>query len=531
MRVCFVLSDPAEYDMMINLPFFSAVGVEFGKVFYSTEYLTPQLSSDRTDVLVMDLETPGPDPFECINAIHSQRPLIVILIAPHADYYYAYNAMKAQVNELLIRPLQPEQISQALLDASKAIRSQSTSAFASSNDKSRQVFAEQLAVIIDGRKTLRDINQAFHTTFKDGLFRVVSFALDYREISQIEEIAEQTWHIIRRPLINHIWFHTYDIVHAVIYNEIRLVLNYPASADNEIMRQLPGLFSYVQNACKDSPELKLFMGIGRAYTSINKLSKSCDESKSGLWFRMSSNYSKNRIATYTDDNLSNNYRAKILELDQKITNAMDTLNTKDFIHYVDAYFQLPTDILCSVLAKQVILNQVRHFRNQFEDQINLFDNASTFYYSTKMTLLTSQTFEEYHNRYIKSMTSMFERLSDHTEGASTSKYIARVTRIIENRYMEDLSLESVSEEVELSPNYLSRLFRKETGKTFTDALTEKRITVAKDLLSETDYRVKEICSAVGYSDQRYFSRIFQKIIGITPSEYRSINTSKDVKPR
>lgn len=126
---------------------------------------------------------------------------------------------------------------------------------------------------------------------------------------------------------------------------------------------------------------------------------------------------------------------------------------------------------------------------------------------------------------------MFERLAHHTEGSASSKYIARVMRIIENRYMEDLSLESVSEEVELSPNYLSRLFRKETQKTFTDALTEKRIAAAKELLSETDYRIKEICNAIGYSDQRYFSRIFLKTVGITPSEYRSINASKSVNPR
>lgn len=521
MRVCLALNNYEDYEVISKAPILSAAGMDCGKVLYSSEYLVQVITSDLTDVLVIDAEIAGPDAFECINKIKSQKAIEAIVIAPRADFSYAYQAMKSRVCELLVRPFTPEQISDALLVASKHLRSENSN-MAPGNGNSRNSFAEQVSVIINGTKIIDEINLAYHTTFQEGLFRVVSFAVDYTNIRQIKEIANQVWHAIQKFFHSNFWFHTYDVVYSIIYNEIRIILNYPASADSEIIRLLPNLFLYAQSTCSSSPGLKLFMGVGRAYSDINLLPDSCEESKNGLWNRMSPNHSENRIVTYTDDNISNKYRTKILELDKKIINAMDTLNKELFIKNVNALFELPTDVLCTSFAKHTILNQVRHFRIVFQERINQFDNAYTFYYATKMTLLTSQTFDEYKKRYIRSFSDMFDRLIAYNDESRQAKYISRVKNMIKNDYMHNLTLESVAEEIELSPNYLSRIFREETGKTFSDYLMAQRLDTAKTLLAETEYRIKEISSSVGYADQRYFSRIFTKEFGVTPSEYRSI---------
>ncbi|MDE5909526.1 MAG: helix-turn-helix domain-containing protein [Lachnospiraceae bacterium] len=522
MRVCFALTNQSDYEFILSAPIFSAANVYCGKVVYSSEYLLPLLSNDFTDVLIIDAEIPGPDIFEAISKIKFQKSLEVIVIAPSADFQYAYKSMKAHVSELLVRPFTKEQISNALLDASRLLGSSSQSQIPISS-KSRNMFAEQLSVILNGIKTIHEINHVFHTTFQEGLFRVATFAVDYSNVSQISEIAEQIWHVILRFLHNNIWFNTYDIVYSIIYNEIRIVFNYPAFADAEVLRQLPNLFLYTQNVCNTSPDLKIFMGVGRAYPDINNLPDSCDESKHSIWIRMSPNFPKNRIVTYTDGALSNDDRTKILTLDKQIKNAINALNKHLFIQYINDFFTLPADTLSSVLAKQTLLNHVKFLRDKYMDRINYFENAYSFYYNTKMTLLTSQTFDEYKMRYIKAFTDMFDHLSAYNSDSVQAKYIIRVKNIIENNYMKALSLEAVAEEMKLSPNYLSRLFHKTTGQTFSDYLLNQRIIAAQTLLSETDYRIKEISSSVGYSDQRYFSRIFFNKIGITPSEYRKLH--------
>lgn len=521
MYVCLALADRADYDMILSTLIFPSAGLNCGKVIYSTNHMVPLLTSDRTEILVLDTQIEGPDPFECIAKIESQKPLQVILIAPSWDFTYAYKAMKVSACELLVRPYTPEQISQALLDAARRVRF-GYSNMILPNMNSRNTFAEQISVVL-GNKSISEINCSFHTTFQDGLFRVVSFAVDFPSINQIHDIAVQIWHSTQSFLYTHAWFNTYDIVHAIVYNEIRIILNYAVSIDTELMQMLSSMFRYLQNTCKASPGLELFMGIGQAYSDINKLAASFEESKNAIWARMSSKHPKNRIITHSDSNISDKQQLKILALGKAINNAIDALNKTAFIQSVNAFFDLPVEILCSALAKQVILDTVRYLRDKYRESLDQIDNAYNFYHTTKMALLTSQTFDEYKRRYTRIFTEMFDRLSAYCSSNEQNNYIDRAKAIIDNRYMEDLTLDKVAQEIEISSNYLSRIFHNATGKTFSDYLLEQRLAAARILLEKNDCRIKEISAAVGYSDQRYFSRIFMKKLGVTPTEYRNIH--------
>ena len=72
----------------------------------------------------------------------------------------------------------------------------------------------------------------------------------------------------------------------------------------------------------------------------------------------------------------------------------------------------------------------------------------------------------------------------------------------------------------ISPYYFSKLFKEEAGENFIEYLTKVRIAHAKELLRNPALSIKEICILSGYSDPNYFSRIFKKQEGVTPSEYR-----------
>ncbi|GIP46885.1 hypothetical protein J53TS2_04760 [Paenibacillus sp. J53TS2] len=91
-------------------------------------------------------------------------------------------------------------------------------------------------------------------------------------------------------------------------------------------------------------------------------------------------------------------------------------------------------------------------------------------------------------------------------------------------YMEQdcqcASLQSVAQKVYMTPTYLSMLFRTNTGKTFIEHLTDIRIDKAKELLRTTHLKNYEVAEKVGYQDPRYFSQIFKKKVGVSPSEYR-----------
>lgn len=81
-------------------------------------------------------------------------------------------------------------------------------------------------------------------------------------------------------------------------------------------------------------------------------------------------------------------------------------------------------------------------------------------------------------------------------------------------------LDDIASYLEVSSFYLSKLFKKATGRNFTDLLAEKRVEKAKTLL-RSQMSVKEITFAVGFNSQNYFTKVFKKYCGITPTEYKN----------
>ena len=95
--------------------------------------------------------------------------------------------------------------------------------------------------------------------------------------------------------------------------------------------------------------------------------------------------------------------------------------------------------------------------------------------------------------------------------------------IDENYTDENLSLNAVAKAANISPNYFSGVFSQEMGQTFVEYLPEKRMTRAKELLRYSGKRSSEVAYEVGYRDPRYFSFLFKKTQGCTPSSYRMGN--------
>ncbi|WP_312894782.1 response regulator transcription factor [Paenibacillus eucommiae] len=101
-----------------------------------------------------------------------------------------------------------------------------------------------------------------------------------------------------------------------------------------------------------------------------------------------------------------------------------------------------------------------------------------------------------------------------------SKEISEVIRYIDEHYAEELTLHELADAVQVSPNYLSSLFKKETGINFADYLLQHRIEKAKELLLGTFCKTYEVAEQTGFANQSYFSRAFKKITGVGPKEFR-----------
>jgi len=105
-------------------------------------------------------------------------------------------------------------------------------------------------------------------------------------------------------------------------------------------------------------------------------------------------------------------------------------------------------------------------------------------------------------------------------GDPSDVYTDRAIEEIRLRYVSDITVEETASKLGISAGYLSRIFKKKTGRTFYDYLAFIRMRQAMELLLDPTIRIQEVADRVGYLDQRYFSQRFRQIVGCTPSEYR-----------
>ncbi|MGO4699235.1 helix-turn-helix domain-containing protein [Paenibacillus sp. 2TAB26] len=100
--------------------------------------------------------------------------------------------------------------------------------------------------------------------------------------------------------------------------------------------------------------------------------------------------------------------------------------------------------------------------------------------------------------------------------------IEQMKTILEQEYGKNFEMERIADTVGMSANYLSRLFKQETGMTLTDYLIDIRIEKAKQFLSDhPNLKNYEISQLVGYSDPVYFNKLFKKMVGETPKDYKA----------
>lgn len=117
------------------------------------------------------------------------------------------------------------------------------------------------------------------------------------------------------------------------------------------------------------------------------------------------------------------------------------------------------------------------------------------------------------------LTAFFDRESE----KGYPKVIRAVQDWIAAHYRENASLQEAAAAVGFNPSDLSTLLKKYTGKSYTESLAEYRIEQAKQLLLLTNEKVYAVGQMVGYEDKYYFNRIFKRVTGMSPGEFKNQN--------
>lgn len=125
------------------------------------------------------------------------------------------------------------------------------------------------------------------------------------------------------------------------------------------------------------------------------------------------------------------------------------------------------------------------------------------------------------HRQLEALAPEASQLTPTASGDKTAALMARVKMYLQHNYMLcDISLDSISEILQINASYFSSLFKRSMGINFVDYLTELRMDAARELLLDPLRSTAEVAGLVGYENANYFTRAFKKKTGMTPTEFR-----------
>ncbi|GKU84480.1 response regulator [Niallia sp. NCCP-28] len=127
--------------------------------------------------------------------------------------------------------------------------------------------------------------------------------------------------------------------------------------------------------------------------------------------------------------------------------------------------------------------------------------------------------ENYEHR-IQQEISIFLKKVKRKQQKKNTNIICEIERYLQNNFNREIKLQEISEQFYISREYVSRKFKQEFNVNISDYIVQVRINKAKSLLKNSQLKIYEIANMVGYQDDKYFRKVFKKVMGITPNEYR-----------
>lgn len=522
------------------------------------EVAFPKILKTKPDILITDIRMPFMDGLELAGLVKKELPDIrIIVLSGYDDFNYAKKAISIGVEEYILKPVSGENLMLELGKIRESIESQRKDEMAREKYREdreeirileRQKFMHDM---IDGRLSMQesvvmgkelgiDITAAFYCII---LMQIFPNNMDTGEVNEYSGVNEEIYSIIKN--------HYADSDKVYLYEQVGDVLCFLEKSDTqeEMKENIERGVSGIKDIMKRYPGWRYYISVGTPVERIRDVNNSYRNASR----KFAERYMLDESCVFYGDDAPLQQREKLRESIEEEKKHSDTgnfdinsldisgidikmLSQKTLFHFlrngtltevddlVEEYFEsIGKEAVSSFMMRQYILIESLLSGLAFLDSMGVGKDRA---YEILGNLKDPMKYMESPENARSYITSMLNTLIDYRNQMSDKKYTEIIEKakiyIQENYQNEEMSLQSVASNVNVSSNHFSAIFRKETGETFIDYLTEVRMNKAKDLLTCTSMKTSEIGFEVGYRDPHYFSYIFKKMVGMSPKEYRRV---------
>ncbi|SEN87970.1 helix-turn-helix domain-containing protein [Paenibacillus sp. OV219] len=363
---------------------------------------------------------------------------------------------------------------------------------------------------------LKNINvkdQEFYDFNIQGPYRLLLFRLQFtpRFFQEIDADEGKASLFVREYLDTHLKEHaetqTVQLEHDLI---LSLVIG------GELQEELPSFLTSLKAIFDlDQRYWSMTIGVGSLYRSSSDLTRAYEQVQSIMEYRKLGN--STQILTASD--APPDYQAVMSGLQEQELQANLAAGNEEGV------LRLITKVLGVLDKKGATANQCYDFAESIiqlaaktVSSLQLDMQGYKGFFTSLGKLRCCCTVEELQSYLASLLTYVIARI--HEKKAEKDNIIAFVMSYTEQHYQHDITLDILSDKLGISASYLSTYFKMKTGTNFIDYINNYRIELAKSLLRAADLRIQDVALQVGYQNINSFNRMFKKISGVTPSEFR-----------
>ncbi|RAV16109.1 helix-turn-helix domain-containing protein [Paenibacillus contaminans] len=281
------------------------------------------------------------------------------------------------------------------------------------------------------------------------------------------------------------------------------------------------ILEHILDIMKRQFGLLVTAGVGRCYRDMKDIPKSYDESQRALEYRMViGSHSVISVEDLIGTDNQDYYR--IIKMTDRIVDALRQTEHGKLNDYVSLLFQeavgggLPPELIRQ-LSYELVMKSLQAVAATGIDTEETLAGMGNLHEKINRC----NNWQEAERIVLDVLGQMAKKVEDKRMQRGSNKAIEKMLAYIEEHYAEsDFSLDRLADNFELSPTYISKLFKEHTEKNFIDYLIEIRINASKELLADKNRKINDIAEGVGYTNTRSFLRAFKKYTGMTPTEYR-----------
>ena len=511
------------------------------------EMALPLLIRQKPDLLITDIKMPFMDGLTLAKLAKKELPeLKIVILSGYDDFNYAKQAINIGVEDYLLKPITKN----ALIERLSEIRSRYE------HEKTQKEYYEKFQREMQAyeKNSSRDFFEALVRGSMDMMevykkaeklgvdivaeaYNILIFTMNSEEDFSGQKEGYSEWEAESLEMLEEFFSgHPSAMLFRSNIFSYGVLLKGQKESIKEITKECVGKIQGILKRKESKREW--FLAVGQPVERLSQIKKSYHTasrafSQRYLYVENILYYDEMEMMEHRSGQADTNDNAYLKKVDvnalnpailQKFLSNVIQEETENFVK--DYFYAIGQEPMESLVFRNYVILNVRFSVITFLKGLGC-DTEGMEPENTEEILAESGKNIESAIAYAEKMVSQAITIRDQNSGNKNRSILKTAVDFIESHYMEEeISLNTVANVANVSANHFSALFSQNMGQTFIEYLTSLRMNKAKELLRCTGMRSSEIAGEIGYKDAHYFSYLFKKTQGMTPSDYRKVREDK-----